>query len=83
MLNTIHHPYIIIILVALTNHIKMKFNKHFYNFFLALMICQMTMAQDYYFKDKAPFNAEIPTPEEFLGYEIGKHHTRHDLIVAY
>jgi hypothetical protein len=83
MLNTIHHPYIIIILVALTNHIKMKFNKHFYNFFLALMICQMTMAQDYYFKDKAPFNAEIPTPEEFLGYEIGEHHTRHDLILAY
>ena len=83
MLNKIDHWYIIIILVELTNSIKMKLNNHFYNFFLALMICQTIMAQDYYFKDQAPFNADIPTPEEFLGYEIGAHHTRHDLIVAY
>jgi hypothetical protein len=40
-------------------------------------------AQDYYFKKFHPFNAEIPTPEAFLGYGIGEHHTRHDLIVAY
>lgn len=40
-------------------------------------------AQDYFFKDKAPFDSSIPTPEEFLGYPIGKQHTRHDQIVAY
>ena len=42
-----------------------------------------TLAQDYFFKDKAPFDSNIPTPEEFLGYPIGKQHTRHDQIVAY
>lgn len=40
-------------------------------------------AQDYYFKKYQPFDTAIPSPEEFLGYPIGKHHTRHDLIVAY
>lgn len=40
-------------------------------------------AQDYYFKDKAPFDPKIPTPESFLSYGIGEQHTRHDLIVAY
>ena len=40
-------------------------------------------AQDYYFEKYAPFDAAIPTPEEFLGYPIGEMHTRHDLIVAY
>ena len=40
-------------------------------------------AQDYYLKGKGPFNENIPTPKEYLGYEIGEHHTRHDLIVGY
>ncbi len=40
-------------------------------------------AQDYYFKNYAPFQSEIPTPEQFLGYAIGDQHTRHDQIVAY
>ena len=40
-------------------------------------------AQDYFYQKYTPFNPEIPTPEEFLGYGIGEHHTRHDLIVAY
>ena len=40
-------------------------------------------AQDYYLKGKGPFNEKIPTPKEYLGYEIGEHHTRHDLIVGY
>jgi hypothetical protein len=46
------------------------------------MVAPIT-AQDYFLKDKAPFNPEIPTPEEFLGRPIGAQHTRHDLIVAY
>jgi hypothetical protein len=37
----------------------------------------------YFFPDGQRFDAAIPTPEEFLGYEIGTHHTRHDRIVAY
>ncbi len=40
-------------------------------------------SQDYFFKDKAPFDVKIPSPEAFLGYPIGDQHTRHDQIVAY
>lgn len=39
--------------------------------------------QDYYFPEKSNFNSAIPSPEEFLGYEIGEFHTRHDRLVAY
>lgn len=40
-------------------------------------------AQDYYYKEYQPFDKNIPSPEEFLGYPIGDYHTRHDLVVAY
>ncbi|WP_350287464.1 M14 family zinc carboxypeptidase [uncultured Croceitalea sp.] len=52
-------------------------------FFVALFLCATVSAQDYFFKKFHPFNADIPSPEQFLGYGIGEHHTRHDLIVAY
>ena len=52
-------------------------------FLVALCISGTLSAQDYFFEKFKPFNAEIPSPEEFLGYSIGEHHTRHDLIVAY
>ncbi|MRX64429.1 M14 family zinc carboxypeptidase [Maribacter luteus] len=51
---------------------------------LLVLFCGSTLyGQDYFFKKFHPFNADIPSPEEFLGYGIGEHHTRHDLIVAY
>ncbi len=54
---------------------------------LILLVCILSIlpvtGQEYFFKDKAPFIGEIPSPEEFLGYPIGKQHTRHDQIVAY
>lgn len=50
---------------------------------VALCISGTLSAQDYYLKKYQPFDSEIPTPEQFLGYGIGEHHTRHDLIVAY
>jgi len=52
--------------------------------YLALSLFTLTLySQDYFFKDKAPFNPDIPSPEAFLGRPIGAQHTRHDLIVAY
>jgi hypothetical protein len=50
-----------------------------------LLICASinVQAQDYFFKDQAPFDSKIPTPEAFLGYPIGEEHTRHDQMVAY
>ena len=50
---------------------------------VVLFIGTTVSAQDYFFKKYHPFNSDIPSPEEFLGYPIGQHHTRHDLIVAY
>ena len=50
---------------------------------LALCYSGTLSAQDYYFKKFHPFNTDIPSPESFLEYPIGEHHTRHDLIVAY
>ncbi len=40
-------------------------------------------AQDYFTGKYAPFDSAIPSPAEFLGYDIGEQHTRHDQIVAY
>lgn len=55
----------------------------FFLLVLVLLMSTPTTAQDYFLKDKGPFEAGIPTPEEFLGYPIGAQHTRHDQIVAY
>ncbi len=52
-------------------------------FFASTFFVLSAKAQDYFFKDKAPFTTQIPSPEEFLGYSIGEQHTRHDQIVAY
>jgi len=37
----------------------------------------------YYFPAAQQFDAKVPTPQQFLGYEIGSHYTRHDQLVAY
>ncbi|NUO03748.1 MAG: zinc carboxypeptidase, partial [Saprospiraceae bacterium] len=36
----------------------------------------------YYLPD-IPYDAAIPTPEAFLGYQVGEWHISHDLLVAY
>ncbi len=38
---------------------------------------------DYFFPEGTTFDDGIPSPQEFLGYEIGSFHTRHDRIVSY
>jgi hypothetical protein len=61
----------------------MKFTKLVFAVICFAIMVNPVNAQDYFFKDKSPFNPDIPSPEEFLGYPIGDQHTRHDLIVAY
>jgi hypothetical protein len=39
--------------------------------------------QAYFFPQGGNFNSAIPTPEQFLGYPIGSHHTRYDKIIEY
>ena len=51
---------------------------------VAFVFCGISVhSQDYFYKKYEPFSSDIPSPEEFLGYGIGDHHTRHDRIVAY
>nr|WP_106131727.1 M14 family zinc carboxypeptidase [Mongoliibacter ruber]PRY90479.1 zinc carboxypeptidase [Mongoliibacter ruber] len=48
-------------------------------------ICLFFVSQaqtDYYFPDEN-FDSSVPSPESFLGYEIGEWHTRYDRLVAY
>ncbi len=54
--------------------------------FLAIFCVFLSLqagAQDYFYEAYKPFDPNIPSPQEFLGYEIGQHHTRYDRIVAY
>ena len=48
-----------------------------------LLFLGSIFSQDYYFSKYAPFDSDILSPEQFLGYPIGEMHTRHDLIVSY
>ena len=57
--------------------------KSFFYFLLMLLSFSSIYSQDYFLKNNGPYNENIQTPEEFLGYEIGFQHTRHDLIVSY
>jgi len=53
-------------------------------FLLAMIAPILALAQPAYFYPTAKnLNKNIPTPESFLGYPIGSHHTRHDKIVEY
>ena len=58
----------------------MRFTVLFFAFIISL---NTITAQDYFLKNNGPYENTILTPEQYLGYEIGFEHTRHDLIVAY
>lgn len=50
----------------------------------ALLAVQTGFSQaNYFYPNSGTFDSKIPTPEQFLGYPIGSHYTRHDQIVAY
>ncbi len=51
---------------------------------LTVTTCLFAAAQPNYFYPQAgKMNSAIPTPEQFLKYAIGSHHTRHDKLVEY
>ncbi|WP_445384537.1 M14 family zinc carboxypeptidase [Robiginitalea sp. IMCC44478] len=52
-------------------------------FYLLLLSISICYSQDYFLKQYEPFDPDIPSPEDFLGYGIGSYHTRHDRIVHY
>ena len=58
----------------------MRFTLIFCAFIISL---NTVLAQGYFLKNNGPYDNTILSPEQYLGYEIGFEHTRHDLIVAY
>ncbi len=67
---------------------KRKFTSYFPLFLI--MICTFvntTFAQkkslDYYLPANIEYNKNIPTPEQFLGFQIGEWHLTHDQLVFY
>lgn len=56
---------------------------HFLFVFLLGIALEGFTQSSYYFPGSNSFNKNIPTPEQFLGYPIGDHHTRHDKVVEY
>jgi Zinc carboxypeptidase len=60
-----------------------KFSCFIFSFFIIHLSLTTASAQvDYFFSGKK-LNSAIPSPEQFLGYQIGTHQTRHDQLVAY
>ena len=57
--------------------------KNFIIAFLLLFTINSFAQNDYFFPTNTQFDPNIPTPEQFLGYEIGDFHTRHDRMVSY
>ena len=62
-------------------------NKSFQITFWLIVFCFVTIKttaqNDYFYPKTGNFDPKIPSPEQFLGYPIGSHFTRHDMIVAY
>lgn len=51
---------------------------------LFISLIQNSLSQtQYYFPEDVVFDEKIPSPSEFLGYEIGEWHTRHARLVSY
>ena len=44
----------------------------------SLFLVMPLFGQDYFTERYQPFQENIPAPKDFLGYEIGSQHTRHD-----
>ena len=62
----------------------MKTNKNIILIAILLLTSLIGNTQNqYFFPNTGSFDPKIPTPEQFLGYPIGSHYTRHDEIVAY
>ncbi len=58
----------------------------YFVFVLCLLARVTTLAQvadSYYLPQTVRYNAAIPTPKQFLGYQVGEWHVSHDQLLAY
>jgi len=52
-------------------------------FALLLPLCLHGQAQLTWYLPDVPYNPAIPTPESYLGYQVGQWHASHDQLVGY
>ena len=57
--------------------------KKLFFFCTFVLISISSFSQNDYFFPSKKLNEKIPTPEAFLGYKMGSHHTRYDKLVEY
>jgi hypothetical protein len=57
--------------------------KNFKILLIFILFNNIIISQNYFLESHEPYDNSILSPEEFLGYEIGFQHTRHDQIVSY
>ncbi len=60
--------------------------KKLYLLMLLLLFATSLQAQvsiEYFLPEGTQYNPEIPTPESFLGFQVGEWHVRHDQLVNY
>ncbi|WP_373512083.1 M14 metallopeptidase family protein [Persicitalea sp.] len=51
--------------------------------FIGTFTIQAQVADSYYFPNSVTYDPAIPTPQQFLGYQVGEWHVTHDQRVAY
>lgn len=51
--------------------------------YFSLAVAFLYAQPAYFYPTAKKINQQIPTPEQFLGYAVGSHHTRHDKVVEY
>jgi hypothetical protein len=66
-----------------TSKTKAMLKKIFIAFIFLLMAMASFSQAGYFYPNTGAMNPVIPSPEKFLGYTIGSHHTRHDKLVEY
>lgn len=57
-----------------------------YFFIFLFLLGNIVSAQvplTYYLSQKVTYNEKVPSPEKFLGFQVGEQHVSHDQIVAY
>ena len=66
---------------------KIKNRKRFAAFlFFSLSVFQYSFGQvadSYYLPQNVSYDAKIPTPQQYLGYQVGDWHIQHDALVSY
>ena len=59
----------------------MKYFSFFFFLTSSFLFSQVNLS--YYLDLNHPYNKEIPTPKELLGFEVGEWHISHDKLVSY